>query len=155
MNIFVLDHSIDKSVEYYFDKHIVKMVTESAQLLSSAVRLSGIDAGYKLTHKNHPCAIWTRESLSNWHWLQELTRAMNDEYRYRYDKSVDHKAYTIAASLPEPNIEDIGLTPFRLAMPDQYKCDDAVQSYRNYYCGEKQHIAQWRKRDIPYWWHEL
>ena len=83
MNIFVLDQNIDKSVEYYFDKHVVKMVTESAQLLSSAVRMSGIDAGYKLTHKNHPCAIWARESLSNWQYLLELTRAMNDEYRYR------------------------------------------------------------------------
>lgn len=152
MNIFVLDNDISKCAEYHVDKHVVKMVTESAQLLSSAVRLSGIDAGYRLTHKNHPCAIWVRESLSNWHWLLDLTSALNDEYKYRYNKSVNHKAFEVALNLPDPLIEDVGLTPYRLAMPDEYKCDDAVVAYRNYYIGDKRHIAEWRNREIPAWW---
>ena len=152
MNIFVLDIDVHRCAEAHNDKHVVKMVTESAQLLSSAVRLSGIDAGYKLTHKNHPCAIWTRESLSNWHWLCILAGALNDEYKYRYNKLVNHKAYDVITSLPTPALPDIGPTPFRLAMPDKYKGDDPVIAYRNYYMGEKRHIAQWRNRPIPAWW---
>lgn len=152
MNIFVLDTNLRKCAEYHMDKHVVKMVTESAQLLSSAVRLSGVDAGYRLTHKNHPCAIWTRESLSNWHWLRDLTSALNDEYKYRYNKDVNHKAYEVALALPEPVIDDVGLTPFKLAMPDKYKGDDPVTAYRNYYMADKRHIANWRSREIPAWW---
>jgi len=151
MNIFILDLNHEKNAQYHADKHVVKMILESAQLLSSAVRMSGIDAGYKLTHKNHPCAIWTRESLSNWLWLHDLTMALNDEYRYRYNKKVNHKSYDMAMSLPLPNINDIGMTTFRQAMPDEYKDNDVVKAYRAYYIGEKSHLFSWKNREIPEW----
>ena len=153
MNIFILDYNIEKCAQYHCDKHVVKMILESAQLLSSAVRMSGIDAGYKLTHKNHPCAIWTRESLSNFIWLHNLFTALHSEWKYRYNhsESKKHKSFDIVYSLPYPNIEDKGLTPFALAMPDKYKDKDAVTAYRNYYKGEKQHIFSWKNRDKPYW----
>ncbi len=64
MNIFLLDIDWQINATYHVDKHVVKMILESAQLLSTAVRLSGIDAGYKAAYKNHPCAIWTRQSLA-------------------------------------------------------------------------------------------
>ena len=127
------------------------MVTEYAQLLSSAVRLSGIDAGYKLTHANHPSAVWTRESLDNWLWLRNLSEALNHEWMYRYNHSINHKAYDMICSLPIPNIKSKGITPFRLAMPDNVKVEDPIQSYRNYYNAHKQHIAQWTNRDMPKW----
>ena len=152
MNIFVLDDDIEICAQYHVDKHVVKMILESAQLLSSAVRLSGIDAGYRLTHQNHPCSIWVRESLSNWIWLRDLSNALNAEYRYRYDKDINHKSYDVIETLPEPNIEDLGLTPFRLAMPDDYKTDSAVESYRIYYMNDKRDIATWKNREIPHWW---
>lgn len=152
MNIFILDKDIKKCAQYHVDKHVVKMITESAQLLSSAVRMSGIDAGYRLTHKNHPCAVWCRESLSNWLWLRELTTELNNEYRFRYNKSVNHKSYDVAMSLPEPNIKDIDLTEFKMAMPDVYRTDDVVQSYRQYYMGDKRHIASWKIRGKPFWY---
>lgn len=152
MNIFVLDNDIELCAQYHVDKHVVKMILESAQLLSSAVRLSGIDAGYRLTHQNHPCSIWVRESLSNWIWLRDLTTALNDEYRFRYDKSINHKSYDVVCSLPQPNIEDIGLTQFRMAMPEEYQSDDVVESYRKYYINDKRDIAAWKNRTIPYWW---
>ena len=153
MNIFVLDYDIEKCAQYHCDKHVVKMILESAQLLSSAVRVSGIDAGYKLTHKNHPCAIWVRESLANFLWLDDLFHALHAEWKYRYNhpENKKHKSFDIVYNLPNPNIEDKGLTPFALAMPDKYKDKDAVTAYRNYYKGEKQHLFNWKKREQPDW----
>jgi len=151
MNIFYLDSDHEINAKYHVDKHVVKMVTEYAQLLSSAVRLSGIDAGYKLTHANHPSAIWVRESLDNWIWLRELAEALNYEYMYRYDHADNHKAYEVIRNLPLPNIPNIGITEFKLAMPDDVKVEDPILSYRNYYNVHKQHIAQWRNRDMPEW----
>lgn len=151
MNIFYLDIDHDTNAKYHLDKHVVKMVTEYAQLLSSAVRISGIDAGYKLTHANHPSAIWVRESLDNWLWLRDLAEALNFEYMYRYDRVNNHKAYDMIQALPLPDIDKCGITPFKLAMPDDVKCSDPVQSYRNYYNVHKQHIAQWTNRDMPEW----
>jgi len=154
MNIFLLDQDHSTNAEYHVDKHVVKMILESAQLLSSAVRVSGIDEGYALTHKNHPCAIWTRKSLSNWYWLKNLMYALNEEYKYRYNKRVNHKSFDIGWNLTYPNIEDIGLTPFVMAMPDKYKNTDPFLAYRNYYVGEKSHLFSWKKREIPYWVNE-
>lgn len=128
------------------------MITEYAQLLSTTVRLSGIDAGYKITHQNHPSALWVRESLSNWVWLRSLSESLNLEFLYRYNHTENHKAYNVIKNLPMPNICDIGITPFKLAMPDDVKSIDPIISYRNYYNKYKQHIAFWTGRDIPEWY---
>jgi hypothetical protein len=151
MNIFYLDTDHEINARYHVDRHVVKMVTEYAQLLSSVVRLTGIDAGYKVTHARHPSTIWTGESLDNWIWLRDLAEALNYEYMYRYNRSQNHKAYDVIRGLPHPNISNKGITPFRLAMTDDVKVDNPVQSYRNYYNVHKQHIAQWTNRDIPEW----
>jgi hypothetical protein len=38
-------------------------------------------------------------------------------------------------------------------MPDEYKTDDAVESYRRFYIGEKAGFAQWNKTtEAPSWW---
>ena len=50
-----------------------------------------------------------------------------------------------------PDLPEIGLTPFALAMPDQYKSNDPMLSYRNYYIHEKKHIASWKNREVPDW----
>ena len=151
MNIFVLDEKVEKCAEYHCDKHVIKMILESAQMLSATVRLNGHDMGYKLTHKNHPCTIWARESLSNYNWLVRLTRLLNYEYRYRYDKDVNHKSYDLVKTLPIPDLPDIGLTPFAQAMPDQYKNKNAVKAYRDYYINEKSSFLTWTKRKKPKW----
>ena len=154
MNIFVLDTDIEKCAQYHFDKHVYKMILESAQMLSTTIRLTGIDAGYKESYVNHPCTKWTRESLSNWRWLRDLAIALNKEwvFRYNHPKDKKHKSLEVIYTLPEPNIPDIGLTPFAQAMPDEYKSDDAVESYRSYYVWEKAHLAAWKNRQPPYWW---
>lgn len=153
MNIFILDNDIKNNVQYYCDEHIVKMILEHAQMLSTTVRLTtDHDIGYKITHKNHPCAIWARESLDNWIWLRELTKEMNEELKYRRGYDKNHKSWQVIETLPEPSIDSIGLTPFRQCMPDEYKCDDAIQAYRNYYLGEKVEFATWKwKRSKPEW----
>jgi len=68
---------------------------------------------------------------------------------HRYNKT--HKGEIVCKALTEPHIEDIGLTPFAQAMPEQYKHDNPITAYRNYYNGEKQHLFSWKNRDVPEW----
>lgn len=149
MNIFVLDNCPEFAAKYQCDKHVVKMVLETAQLLCSAHET----APYKRTHYNHPCAIWTRSSMGNYDWLVRHGLALAREYTFRYNKI--HKSTEVIewAMLNKPNILDLGLLPFAQAMPDQYKNpDDAVSAYRNYYMKEKARIATWTKTETPYWY---
>ena len=152
MNIFYLDSDHALNASYHNNKHCVKMLVEYVQLLSTAVRESGIDAGYKTTHKNHPSAIWARESLDNWLWLRDLVVALNNEFVYRYEKTVNHKSYEMAMTLPIPNIPSLGITKFRLAMPDDVRMDDPIEAYRAYYKKYKSHMANWKNRDVPEWY---
>ena len=148
-------------VSYYSDKHLVKMQLESAQLLCTAVVLSGDVAPYKPTHVNHPCSIWTRQSLQNFLYLRDLAFCMEKEWIWRFHKgkSKTHKAIDAVRTLIIPNLPDIGLTPFALAMPAEYKGNDPIESYRAYYSHEKQTYTRkgivknhiWTKRDKPFW----
>lgn len=151
MNIFVLDKTPKLAAIYHTDKHVIKMILESAQMMSTAVRKSGIDKGYKIAYENHPCTIWVRESLDNWMWLGSLSYYLNIEYKFRFNKIINHKSYDVIESLPHPNIKSIGLTPFAQAMPDIYKNKDSVEAYRKYYIKEKSHLFVWTNRQVPYW----
>ncbi len=155
MNIFILDDDIQKNAEYYFDRHVHKLIVEHTQMLSTTLRYTGVDIGYKTSHLNHPCTRWVRESLSNWRYLVKLTEALHEEWRYRYDHSSTkyHKSYEMMLTLPEPNILDIGLTKFTCAMDKTFIIsNNPIENYRNYYIHAKQHLASWKKRNIPYWW---
>ena len=81
MNIFYLDEDVKKCAEYHCDKHCIKMILETAQLLCGVHWATGGDAPYRLSHKNHPCAIWARESYSNYVWLTDLGFALCNEYQ--------------------------------------------------------------------------
>lgn len=67
MNIFLINENLEKNMQEMVDKHVVKMILESAQLLSSVYYFTEEEylAPYRLSHKNHPCAIWTRHSKEN------------------------------------------------------------------------------------------
>lgn len=154
MNIFILDWDVKKCAEYHVDKHVVKMILETAQLLCGVHHMTDQvtkQVPYKLSHKNHPCSIWARESLSNYLYLCELGLELCQEYNYRYDKQHKSKLVIEWAVTNLPNICDKGLTEPAKAMPIEYKVNDVVQSYRNYYCGEKSGFASWKMRDIPQW----
>ena len=156
MNIFVLDDNVKTCAQYHCDKHVVKMLIEYAQMLSTTVRLTTDEnIGYKITHKNHPCTVWVRESLSNWKWLRSLAKELNDEYRFRYGKEINHKSFDVIETLPEPNIYDIGLTEFPMAMPEHCKQKTVVASYRNYYINEKAYFAKWKDGNVPFWFSEI
>jgi len=154
MNIFVLDKDLKKCAEYHNDKHVVKMILEQNQILCSVHHVMGSDLNirYRLTHKNHPCSIWARECLENYIWLCDFTLELCKEYSYRYGKR--HKSQDVVewAILNTPNLKSLGrLTDFALAMPNEYKTDCAVESYRNYYINDKQHLASWKNREKPFW----
>lgn len=151
MNIFYLDEDLTKCAEAHCDRHVVKMILEYAQLLSTACRESGLDMGYKTTHKNHPCAKWVRASEDNFLWLADLAGAVNSEYKFRYGHSRNHKSYDLICTLELPDLPKIGLTELPKCMPDEYKVDSVVESYRNYYRNDKVRFATWKNRDTPSW----
>jgi hypothetical protein len=153
MNIFFLDYDPKKCAQYHNDKHVVKMILETAQLLCGVHWVTGNEAPYKLSHKNHPCSIWTRSSLENYLWLCELGLELCTEYEYRYGKK--HKTYDVIlwCILNKPNISDVEFTSPPLAMPDHCKIgNNPIKSYRNYYMIEKSSFCKWKGRDVPNWY---
>jgi len=154
MNIFVLDTDVRKCAEYHNDKHVVKMILETAQLLCGVHHMTdsnSLNIPYKLSHKNHPCSIWVRENTSNYFWLCELGLELCKEYTFRYMRR--HKSQDVIEWCVEncPNIPDGDFTDPPKAMPEQYKTQSVVESYRNYYIGEKKSFSNWKNRDIPKW----
>jgi hypothetical protein len=153
MNIFFLDYDPKKCAQYHNDKHVVKMILETAQLLCGVHWVTGNEAPYKLSHKNHPCSIWVRSSLENYLWLCELGLELCIEYEYRYGKK--HKTYDVImwCILNKPNISDVEFTTPPLAMPDHCKVNNnPIKSYRNYYMIEKSSFCKWKGRDVPNWY---
>ena len=90
MNIFYLHRDPRVAARYHNDKHVVKMILESAQMLSTAHReLDGNlnETMYRPTHKNHPSTVWVRESSSKLHdGCIDLFISLCDEYTHRYGK---------------------------------------------------------------------
>lgn len=164
MNIFYIHTDPVIAAQAMTDKHVVKMILESAQLLSTAHRyLDGkeyiqlsksgarlrkwnhpdphLDATlYKSTHINHPSGIWVRQSKQNYMWLYRHFIALSQEYNRRYGKQ--HLSYMLLADIlatAPKNIPDIPQTPLLVAITDTqwHVANNPLQSYRNYYVGEK------------------
>ena len=177
MNIFYLDKHYRTCAEQHVDKHVVKMIVEYAQLLSTAHRVldgeeyegrtannrrirrfkmanSNIENTlYKASHINHPSAIWVRESSQHYWWLYLLFRELCMEYTHRYGKihSTESKLGEILQIKPK-NIKDNGVVEPPQAMPDYCKVPgDSIKAYQKYYVEEKIGFAKWTKRDIPNW----
>lgn len=152
MNIFILDNDIQKCAQYHCDQHVVKMILESVQLLCTALNKKGNSTPYKSTHIHHPCVIWVERSFDNFIWLKDLAIALNDEYRFRFEKDSDHKSILVLNEISKYCYDSRGLTEFAQAMPDMYKVPgDAVTAYRQFYLGEKMGFAKWTKRKTPDW----
>jgi hypothetical protein len=153
MNIFILAFSAQTAAQFHCDKHVVKMILESAQLLYCAHWMTDattLPAGaYRKTHPNHPCAIWTRESLDNYVWLCELALALCDEFTFRYGKVHKTQAHIEWLVAHPPVIPAIGITEIRQAMPVEYKRPNPVEAYRAYYLGAKTRLLTYTKRQTP------
>ena len=184
MNIFYLSSNPKQAAQYHLDKHVVKMIIESAQLLCTAHRLldgkmivrrettktgktrnvkryvldvpSTDSLLYKASHIHHPCAVWARTNINNYMWLYELFVALCDEYTFRYGKI--HKTDALLRRFLASPPANISHDPFTLppqAMPSEYKHSDPVQAYRQYYIGAKAKFARWTKQTTPDWFVKL
>ena len=151
MNIFVLDSDPCVAASMACDKHVVKMILETAQMLCAAAIAKGYTMPYGATHTRHPCTLWAGESRANWDWLIKHGLALCSEYTLRYGKV--HKSQRIIEFARDSDIsfDKQELTPFAQAMPEQYKNDCVVTAYRSYYMGEKAGFATW-KTQTPDWW---
>ena len=168
MNIFVLDYNPKICAQYHCDKHVVKMILESVQMICTTHNLYGLDTPYKTTHANHPCSLWVRKSKHNYMWLCDLIEELHEEWKYRFDhicdldgESDEHKSYVVFKNLDHKKIinmlPDIDLQPFAQAMPEELISneEDAVGPYRAYYATYKKDLLKYTKREVPEWIMEL
>ncbi len=173
MNIFYLDENFETAAQMHLDKHVVKMIIEYAQLMSTAHRmLDGevyIDDSsgrkmkrwrhpndnmdgvlYKASHINHPSAIWARSTFTNYMWLYSLWEELCKEYTHRYGKvHLTQQKLEGILNMPPHNIKDGPLTKMPQAMPDDVKLPDSIDAYRNYYRTYKMDMARYTKRNRP------
>jgi hypothetical protein len=149
MNIFYLDNNPKLCARYHVDRHVVKMILETAQLLSTAHWLTGSEGPYRATHKNHPSAIWARSNKSNYTWLCKLGLELCKEYTYRYGKIHKTQQHLEWLSKNTPLIPEGQFTPPTLAMPETFMCEDNLVAYRKYYSYGKKHLHSWKKREQP------
>tara|TARA_R110001606_G_scaffold242121_1_gene390069 strand:- start:142 stop:648 length:507 start_codon:yes stop_codon:yes gene_type:complete len=161
MNIFILDTNPVTAAHMHCDKHVPKMCVEAAQMMASALRRHGATdeqmpltkAGkpYKGGYAHHPCTVWAGDSGANFRWLAQHGLALCLEYSMRFGKQhACHEPigmmYAIHGTVPHDE-----LTPFALAMPDEYRNDDAVVAYQAYYHSKQ--FAKWEKgTPAPDWW---
>lgn len=173
MNIFVVDEDPIIAAEMLCDKHCIKMILESCQLLSTAhhvcdgqqVQITGKRTYttynckkpnlLKATMINHPCTIWARASRDNYLWLWKHAYAMCKEYTRRYGKVHKLEALLLGDLYnPPKHIPKGKLTPFAQAMPDDCRDANAVIAYRKYYITAKVDIAKWKMNNAPTWYTE-
>lgn len=161
MNIFYLSHDPVKAAQLQYNKHVVKMILETAQLLCTAHHELGssIDIPYKATHKNHPSAIWVRSSAENYMWAYEHMLALGNEYTRRYGKHhlTITKCRDVLYTLPS-NISDDKFEQPPQCMPDEYKVlGNSVLGYWNYYENEKHTVKNKDEQKIirPHYINEL
>lgn len=116
VNIFYLDHDPALAAQAHCDTHVVKMILETGQLLSTAWHVASAEAVasdwypptsdivvpegevpwlhyqlagqriYRKTHEHHPCAVWVRKSAANYQWLHRLGMELLAEYTFRYGR---------------------------------------------------------------------
>lgn len=176
MNIFYLSKNPKECAEMHLDKHVVKMIIEYAQLMSTAHRVIDGQEYYDLTannrkikrwrldddrelllmkasHINHPSAVWTRASDLNYIWLYQMWGYLLDEYTYRYGKiHACARLRNVLVRLPK-NIKESLFTEPTPAMPDECKiAGNSLASYHKYYLEKKNHFAKWTKRQPPIWY---
>lgn len=173
MNIFFVNLDPFNAASDLVDKHVVKMIVESAQLLSTAHRvLDGkettiIQNGrrkktwqlddsrdyemYQATHINHPSAIWVRESIENYNWLVDHFDGLLQEYTRRYERT--HKCQAMLVTLQNPpfNLKAWDMTPAPSCVAEDCLIGDLVTNYRAYYNKHKSHMYSWKKRSPPEW----
>lgn len=165
MNIFALDEDPLKAAKYHNNKHVVKMILETAQILCTVYHKQDVYTDlipYRKTHENHPCTVWANERRANFDWLVDLGFYLHQEWQFRFNHEFEeHKSFKVIqwCENHKDNLtfNDYDQTPFALAMPENcqvnaFGFNDPIASYRRYYIDEKSHMAEWGKRGVPKWW---
>jgi hypothetical protein len=163
MNIFAVDENPTQAAKDLPDKLVIKLPVESNQMLAPWLfktqgkfiqRKDGQNYGVK-GFAHHPCSLWLYESLSNVKWLLDHALGLCQEYEKRFNKQhACLKSLLQVFESTDTEVKEISSsphTPFALAMPEQYKSNDAVNSYRNYLMSEKGY-CEWNKGEPPLWW---
>ena len=175
MNIFVLDENPITAAQMHCDKHVPKMCVEAAQMMASALRghgatdeqmpLTKSGTPYKGGYHHHPCTVWVGKSWANFEWLANHALALCIEYTARFGKiHACEQPIVQMNTLHMKQFKQDKLTPFALAMPDEFRPEDidgetvyhayskrAVGAYRAYY--HMKWFAKWEKgTPAPDWW---
>jgi len=153
VNIFILDRDPARAAIWHHDRHVGKMILESAQMLSTVARERGLSHPlmYRSTHAGHPCTRWLVNRPGAIAWVHDLCLALYLEHRHRF--GTGHKSALVAVELAKllapgcvPSLEGAAQ-----AMPAEFKCADPVLAYRRYYRAAKVSHARWTRRPTPPW----
>lgn len=171
MNIFFLSRKARRCARWHCDKHVVKMILESTQMLYTANHENGghehilSDApicvstgrhGYKSHAKNHPCTKWVRESLAHYNWLLDLAFELVREHMFRFAPKAIHACNEhllwLKANPPSGLLTNSWLRDPPTAMPDEFRIGDSIRSYIAYYNGSKRErgMLKYTKRHVPH-----
>ncbi len=155
MNIFFLEKDPRLCAQAHVDRHVVKMILESSQLLETAHIVNNSVTPYHtgtIGWKNHKCAVWVRESRANYEWLCDLGVELCKEYTNRYGKIHSYVERFSWYKNNVPNIPDIGMTTPAMAIEKSCIIEgDPIGSYRKYYNTCKRHLFNWKSGIIPEW----
>lgn len=146
MNIFILSTDPVEAAHFHADRHVLSAVREMA------IMLRYVGSPPKPGYYHHKCSKWIRASQDNFDWAVKHFYALCEEYTYRYNK-IHKNQLIIEEYLNNLDVQffDKELTSFALAVTDDCKTDDPVQSYRKYYLTHKNHLLTYTRREIPEW----
>jgi len=176
MNIFILSWCVEECARFHFDSHVVKMILELAQILSTVHYVLYLQHDqptfeniYKPTKKKHPCCIWVAEHVHNYRFTVDLGLALCKEYSFRYEGRT-HKTEKVLNFLKENEPPEslfikfeskslIGphkVTEPMQAMPQKFRVEgDVITAYMQYYHADsKAYLRSWKKREVPWWFDE-
>lgn len=171
MNIFLLSKNPRDAAIWQHDRHVVKMILESTQMLCTVIQDRHSDFMtkwshiireaenpadlYKPTHRNHPCTLWAGDAPENFEWLLNHAFDLCDEYRFRFGKT--HKSRQLLSLILAYHVKynDVALMEpiyFPCCMPDEYqKFRSSVANYQLFYIRSKIHQShvKWTNRGMP------
>ena len=187
MNIFILSEEREPLVhyaqqaQYHIDRHVVKMIAESTQMLVTALYAKPspltTKSGYlpasivdnlpckplSASMTKHPCTQWTCASIINVNYLACLALQLCHEHQYRYPLSAEH-AYMPWLQALVTELTRLGFgreadlpKQFAIAVKNDNKRSIAadhllaLDTYRDYYVRDKRSFATWKKRMKPMW----
>lgn len=154
MNIFYLDKNPKLAAQMLCDKHVVKMVNETVQILSTVRDKLSLPRPVAPTHPHHPSIIWAGESWANYMWLWQYLIAICKEFEHRYHHKHDYEEFIKGLRCLNFSLFPTAKpTPVRLAVPDKFKhIKNPVVAYRKYYKTKPEEWAlNYTNRRIPKW----